>query len=236
MIQFDLHVHTIFSLCGMHTVMELINHAHSLGMKGLAITDHGQALGGRLNSPFFERFQSPVADVKVLKGVECNMLDENGTIDIPQSFMPCMDIVLLGIHPNSTSGKTIENYTEMLIRAIETNTCIDMITHPNESAYPVDYERLAQAAKKHGVAIELNNSKVLYNRSSIESTTALVDACKKAGCLMAVNSDAHAIHELGLDDSVRPILQSVGFEEEMIINSTEQSTLSFIDSRTERKK
>ncbi len=236
MIQFDLHVHTFFSLCGIHTVMELIHHAHSLGMKGFAVTDHGLTLGGRLNSPFFERFKSPVKDVNVLKGVECNVLDENGTIDKPKLLMPFIDIVLLGIHPNSTSGKTVENYTDMLIRAIEKNPCVDIITHPNDPVYPVDYESLAQAAKKAGVAIELNNSKILYNRSSIESTTALVEACKRAGCLMAVNSDTHAIHELGLDDSVRPILQSVGFKEEMIVNRTEKSALEFVDSRVERKR
>ena len=52
MLEIDLHVHSIFSHCGLHTVLELINQARATGMKGLAITDHGLTMGGRLNDVF----------------------------------------------------------------------------------------------------------------------------------------------------------------------------------------
>ena len=44
----DLHSHSLYSNCGMHTVMELLNHARDIGLSVLAITDHGSASGGRL--------------------------------------------------------------------------------------------------------------------------------------------------------------------------------------------
>ena len=235
MIEFDLHAHTLFSLCGIHTVLELLERAKEVGMKGFAVTDHGQTLGGRLNGPFFERFKSPCPDVKILKGVECNILDNNGKIDVPRNFMNFMDIVLLGIHPNTGRGLDRDVYTDMLIAAIQKNPCIDVITHPNDPMYPVDYRRLAKEAKSAGVALELNNSKILYARADAKSAVDLVEACRAEGCRMAVNSDAHAIHELGLDDSVRPILESANFPKELIVNRNEKSALEFIESRRGNK-
>ena len=235
MIQFDLHVHTHFSLCGIHTVLELLQHAKNLGMKGFAVTDNGLTLGGRLNNPFFERFKSPYPDVKVLKGVECNLLDDKGKIDAPRSFMEFIDVVLLGVHPNTPQKLGMDVYTNMLVEAIRKNPCVDIITHPNDPTYPVDYRRLAKEAKLAGVAVELNNSKILLARTEAESAYRLVEACRDEGCPMAVNSDAHAIHELGLDDSVRPILVDTGFPEELIVNRDEAAALAFIESRRKNK-
>jgi len=235
MIQFDLHVHTLFSLCGLHTVLELLEQAKAIGLKGFAVTDHGQTLGGRLNNPFFERFKSPCPDVKILKGVECNLLDDKGKIDAPRSFMNFIDVILLGIHPNTPRGLDSAVYTDMLIAAMRKNPCVDIITHPNDPNYPVDYRRLAREAKSQGIALELNNSKILYARVGVESAAELVEACRDEGCLMAVNSDTHAVHELGLDDSVRPILEAARFPEELIVNSSEHSALEFIERRRVNK-
>ena len=235
MLQIDLHVHTLFSLCGIHTVMELLERARMLGMKGLAITDHGLTIGGRLNSPFFERFQSPYPDIKVLKGIECNILDEKGTIDLPPNFVQWIDVVLAGIHPNIEKGLGRERYTDMVIAAIEKNPSIDIISHPNDPAYPVDYLKLARSAKNKGVALELNNSKILYKRSSVEDTISLIEACRDMGCSMAVCSDTHAILELGRDDSVMPLLVKANFPEELLVTRTAETTLAFIDSRKKNK-
>ncbi|MFW6244547.1 MAG: PHP domain-containing protein [Fibrobacterota bacterium] len=235
MIQFDLHVHTIFSQCGIHTVLELLERARVLGMKGFAVTDHGLTLGGRLNNPFFERFRSPYPEIKVLKGVECNLLDEKGTVDIPAKHMPFIDIVLLGIHPNTPKGLSREAYTDMLVAAIRANPCIDVITHPNDPHYPVDYRRLAFEAAKSGVALELNNSKILYKRSPVESAESLVQACRDEGCPMALCSDTHAILELGTDESVRPILETAHFPDELLVNRDEESALFFVESRRKNK-
>jgi putative hydrolase len=236
MIQFDLHVHTLFSLCGVHTVLELLEHAKNIGMKGFAVTDHGLTLGGRLNNPFFERFKSPYPEVKVVKGIECNLVDDKGNIDTPRIYMDFIDIVLLGIHPNTPRGLGTDVYTDMLIRAIRKNPCIDIITHPNDPIYPVDYRRLAKEAKIAGVAVEMNNSKILYARTDTESAYQLAEACRDEGCGMAVNSDTHAIHELGLDDSVVPILKEIGFPEGLIVNRDETAALEFIESRRKNKK
>jgi putative hydrolase len=236
MIEVDFHVHTLFSLCGLHTVLELLDRARTLGMKGFAVTDHGQTVGGRLTSVFFERFTSPYPEVAVFKGIECNLLDADGTIDFPLKFLKWIDIALLGIHPNTRKGASREAYTAMLIRAIEKNPFLDIITHPNDPNYPVDYDVLARCAAERSVALECNNSKVLYGRSTVDEVRKLLAACVKHGCSIAVSSDTHAIHELGDDANVRPILNGVAFPEELIINRDAENAFEYIRLSHKRKK
>lgn len=236
MIKFDLHVHTLFSLCGIHTVLELIERAKQLGMSGFAVTDHGPTLGGRLNNPFYERFKSPYPEIKIIKGIECNVLDENGKIDVPEIYRPFIELVLVGLHPNTPKNLGKDVYTSMITNTIKNNPCVDIITHPNDPTYPVDYKELARVAKDYGVAIELNNSKILYARSEVKSAVEIVETCRDIGCLVAVNSDTHAIHELGDDEAVRGILGDANFPENLIVNRDEKSALAFIDGRRANKK
>lgn len=237
MLKVDLHVHSLFSACGLHTVLELLDHGRRIGLKAMAITDHGLAVGGgRLTSVFFERFQSPHPDLKLYKGIEHNILDEQGTVDVVWQFMPFIDIQLLGVHPNLPPRGTKEYYTDMVIAALDRHPFIDILSHPNDPLYPLDYKRVAKKAKETGMALELNNSKILYRRSTVEDALELVYACGEAGCLMAVNSDAHALQELGRDEAVRPLLEKAKFPEELIVNRTADAAERFIEGRRILKK
>lgn len=224
-------MHSLFSHCGLHTVLELIAQAKVLGMEAIAITDHGPTMKGRLTSVFFERFRSPDPSIRVLKGIECNLMDGEGTIDAPGEYLPFLDIILLGIHPNTKRGLSREEYTDMLVKAIRKNPMIDIITHPNDPVYPVDYLHLAKVAAMEGVAVEINNSKVLYSRCSVEEAELLIAACKEAHCRIAVNSDTHAVHELGDDSAVAPLLARAAFPAELIVNRDMASAMEFIETR-----
>ena len=237
MLEVDLHVHSLFSSCGLHTILELLAHGRSIGLKAIAITDHGPAVEeGRLTSVFFERFKSPYPDIRLYKGIELNLIDENGAIDMVWPLMPLVDILLLGAHPNLEKGRPKAWYTDMFLAAIEKNPFIDILTHPNDPTYPLDFRRLAESAKRHGMAIELNNSKILYRRGTSQGALELINACKEAGCLMVVNSDTHALQELGGDESVRPLLEEVGFPESFIINRDPAAAAAFIEGRRKFKK
>ena len=101
MLSVDLHVHSLFSSCGLHTLLELLEGGRRAGLAAMAITDHGLAVGnGRLTSVFFERFKCPYDDIVLYKGIELNILDDTGAVDIVWQFMPFIDIILLGVHPN----------------------------------------------------------------------------------------------------------------------------------------
>ncbi len=167
MLAVDLHAHTHFSRCGLHSHVELLERARSLGMHGLAITDHGPAIGGRVCGAFFDRLRAPVAGVRLLKGMECNLVDEDGAIDLPPQQLPFMDVVLLGIHPNTPTGLGAGAYTARLLAALARNPAVDVVTHLNDPSYPVDFRAVARAALASGVAVELNNSKTALARSPV---------------------------------------------------------------------
>jgi len=235
MLSIDLHSHSLFSSCGLHTCIEMLNHAKKQGMAALAITDHGLSLGGRLNSNFYERLKDPVTGIRLLKGVECNLLEEQGAIDCPKQFLPYMDIVLLGIHHNIQKGLGKAVYTEMLLRAIQENSFLDVLAHLNVAHYDVDFESVVRAAMDRGILIELNNSKCLPRRSSPEVIQQLILTCKKLMCQVIVSSDAHAINEIGQDGMIRPILNDLDFPQELILNRDPESVYAFIESRRKHK-
>ncbi|MEI6972282.1 MAG: PHP domain-containing protein [bacterium] len=236
MLEVDLHAHSLFSGCGLHTVLEMLGAARERGMKALAITDHGPALGGRISSVFFDRLQQPMPGIRLLKGMECNVLLGPGEIDCPMQFLPRMDILLLGLHLGEHSNQPRKFCTDLLVHAIQANPFVDIITHPNSTMFPVEYERLAAVAVEHGVALELNNSKDELSQVPREETCALVAACLKTGCRMAVNSDAHTLQEIGNDNAVRSYLESVRFPQELIVNATAEAAFEFIEQRRELKK
>ena len=231
MLEVDFHSHTSFSKCGCHTIIEMLTRGRELGMRGMAITDHGPALGCKTPSPFWDRLHDPVPGIRLLKGMECNVLDETGRIDLPMPLLPYMDIVLLGIHPNIESGKGIAFYTEMLLAAIKKNPWVDIVTHPNDETYRVDFDAIAAAAAGLDIVVELNNSKNMLGRVDEASTLHMLEACKNAKCCIAIDSDAHVIGEVGLDDTAQQFIKRTAFPREYIVNRDAAAAFEFVERR-----
>ena len=82
----DLHVHTLASGHAYSTVTEIIDAAAQKGLEAIALTDHGPAMpGGPHRYHFGNLFVLPDKDkgVEVLRGVEANIVDSDGTLDLP---------------------------------------------------------------------------------------------------------------------------------------------------------
>jgi putative hydrolase len=235
MLEVDFHSHTFFSKCGLHSIVEMLTEAKNRGLAALAITDHGPMLQGGTPSTFYDRLHDPVPGIRLLKGLECNIASDDGAIDFPLKFLKYADIILLGLHPHLQPNKPKDHNTSLLVRALEKNPFVDIVTHPEDVQYPVDFDILAKYARRHGVALECNNSKILNKRVAPALMVDLLDSCKRIGCRIAVNSDAHALQEVGRDDSVRPLLTQVGFPEELIVNRNAKSAFAFLDERREIK-
>ncbi len=231
MIAVDFHAHSHFSMCGTHSVLEMLTRARDLGMQGMAITDHGLNLHGRLPSTFFDRLFDPVPGIRLLKGVECNLTEKEGEIDFPHRFMPWVDLILLGIHPNTPVGQGVAEYTRLLESAIVNNPYLDIITHPNDETYLVDFEKIASLCAKRNLVIELNNSKDMLGRVAHKTTLDLVAACKKCSCRMAITSDAHTINEVGVDDHAQAIIAKMEFPAELLVNDTAEKAFAFVEER-----
>ncbi len=236
MLDCDLHMHTLASNCGNHTILEMMERARAVGLKAMAITDHGELLRvQKFSTTFFKRFENPYDDIILFKGMEANTTEE-GFLDIPACILEDLDIVLLGLHYNIDSGKTANEYTDILLRSIELNPCIDCITHPYEKEYPLDLEKLAAACAPKGIALELNNSKIYQGKFSGEQAKNFLDICKKHQCSITINSDAHVVTEVGYVKEALALIESTNFPTDLIANYTLQKTQRFLDQRRQNKK
>ncbi len=235
MLEVDFHTHSSFSRCGIHSVVEMLVRAKSLGMKGVAITDHGPELKSRVNSTFYERLIDPVPGIRLLKGMECNLIGDTPRIDLPLSWARFMDLVLVGIHFPTPRGLGRDTYTGLMIEMLQSNPWVDIITHPDDIAYPLDFARLADAAAARGVALELNNSKTALRRTEPAVTRDMLRACVAARCPVAVSSDAHALNEVGADDAVAGFLREEQVPEELVVNRDGPAAFAFVERRRAAK-
>ncbi len=235
MLSVDFHSHTFLSQCGIHTHVEMLEQAKRRGLAALAITDHGPALQGRHPSPVYERMGSPVPGIRYLKGIESNVIDEDGAIDVPGWLLQWLDVVLLGLHVRYERPDPQKDWTDPLVAAMQRNPCVDIITHPVDPYFPLDIEQVAEAARECGVALEVNNSKLLYGRVEEEDIVRLLHVCRDVGCRIVMSSDAHSLEEVGNDSLSRPLVEQSGIAPEQIVNLTLESSLAFIDSRRSRK-
>lgn len=235
MLKFDLHIHTIQSLCGLHTYLEVINEASMRGLQGIAITDHGNALGGPgINKIFVERFPDEYKGLKIWKGIEANVLPDGGT-DVPSELISKLDIILLGFHDNIPPGKSEKYYTELLISSLQANPCIDVLVHPDMRLYPLNIKRIVDVADSLGIAVEFNNASIMYKRTNMDKLKELAQAVQETGCRAVISSDTHCISNIGEDKDIVKTLKTFGIQVP-IINSNFESLCNFIEERRENKK
>ncbi|HAK44473.1 MAG TPA: hypothetical protein DCO79_00915 [Spirochaeta sp.] len=235
MFETDLHAHSSFSNCGLHSIIEMLTKARDMGLKGQAITDHGPYLGRKTSSTFFNRLDNPVEGIILFKGMECNVVDVDGSIDIIKKFMPYYDVVLLGFHNFKVKDAEPAYYSQIMTAALKANPCVDIIVHPNAPHYMMDFGLIAEAATETGTVVELNNAKTMLGRSSQQQTIELIEACKSAGCSVTVSTDAHALNEVGNHQVIENLLEKTGFPIERVVNRTFESTMQWIESRRTRR-
>lgn len=216
----DYHTHTIYSH-GTGNIEDNVKMAIKKGLKEIAICDHGPGhfLYGvkKKNIPLMKeeilRLNDKYAkdDIKILLGVEANLIGFQGMIDMDEALIKHTDILLLGYHygvipasfgdgiglyiknPLSKySGfgreKSLELNTLAFIKAINKYP-VDFITHPG-AKIKLDIKELAKACAKVGTALEINAK---HGELSIES----IKLAMEEDVDFIVNSDAHTPEDVG---------------------------------------
>ncbi|MGS8663091.1 phosphatase, partial [Salmonella enterica subsp. enterica serovar Infantis] len=75
---------------------------------------------------------------------------------------------------------------------------VHIMSHPGNPKYPVEVKALAEAAAKHPVALEINNSSFLHSRKgSVDNCRAVAAAVRDAGGWVTLGSDSHTAFTLG---------------------------------------
>lgn len=229
----DLHCHTVSSGHAYSTVKENIEEAKAKGLKYLGISDHGPMMPGGPHIYHFYNlrvFKNEIDGVRVLKGAEVNILNSNGEIDLPEDVLGGLDYTIASLHPPCFPFASIEENTQALINAMK-NPFVKIIGHPDDSRYPLNYEELVINAKKHKVALEVNNSSLKedsYREGAKDNVKMLLEECKRHNAFIILGSDAHIYYEVGEFNNIISILEEVNFPKELILNYNEEALKEFL--------
>lgn len=236
----DYHTHTIYSH-GKGTIMDNVLAAKEKGLTEIAITDHGIRhfmFGVKRDDLKKMRREIDVINdgntgIKVLLGMECNIISIDGDVDVDEDILKQLDILLVGYHlmvkPKELSDvgdiygrnlmakvlnlykeETKEANTKAIIKAIHKYK-IDIITHPG-ARIPIDTTKVAAEAAKAGTAMEINSA---AGYLKVEQ----VIAAAKQGAKFVIDSDAHIPENVGNFSLGIKIAEAAGITSEQIINA-----------------
>ncbi|QIQ20833.1 phosphatase [Zophobihabitans entericus] len=230
----DLHMHTIASTHAYSTIQEYVQVAKNKGLKLIAITDHGTALGDSPHRWHFINLRiipRIIDGVAVLRGIESNILSLNGEIDCDDNMYDGLDIVIAGFHEPALAPMDIDKNTEAMIATIK-NPKVNIISHPGNPKYPIHIMEVARAAKEHNVALEINNSSFISRKGSDDNCRQVAQAVKDCGGVIALGSDSHVAYTVGNFDHALELIKTVDFPTDRVINRSPKATLEFLAIKT----
>ncbi len=199
----DLHTHTKES-DGANTLEEMAEAAQKLGYEYIANTDHTKStrIANGKDDKGFEKILKSVDElndrldgkITVLKGAECDIL-KDGSLDLSSKTLRQMDCVLGAVHNSTKMDK--KQMTERIVKAIDSGM-IHVLAHPTgrivgeREPYQVDLEKVAEAAERNGVAMEINSTR----RMDLNDTNIML--VSKYKVMFAIDTDSHRTHEYSM--------------------------------------
>lgn len=220
----DLHTHTIASGHAYSSIAEMVQAAQEKGLQMLGITEHAPAMEGTCDAIYFQNLKvvpRQYENLEVAFGVELNILDYQGNIDLEERHLKCLQYAIASIHGSIyTVGSRQEN-THAYLCAME-NPYVRIIGHPDDGRYPVDYEAIVRQAKATGVLLEVNNTSLAPNcfrQNARENYKKMLDWCQKLEVPVVLDSDAHITYDVGNTCYTLPFLKEIGFPEELVANT-----------------
>lgn len=230
----DVHCHTISSGHAYSTVSENINDAVGKGLKYLGISDHACSMPGGPHPFFFHNlhlFPRQVEGTKVLRGIEANIIDYDGNIDVEDGVYRNLDYIIASLHTPCIDYGTVEQNTNTILKVMD-NPNVKIIGHLDDDRYPVDYEVIIKKAKEKNILLEVNNSSLNSNshrKGASENVSTMLRLCKQEGVRVILGSDSHICYTIGLFDNCEKALSDASFPDELVINYHEDQIIEFFN-------
>jgi len=231
-VQADLHVHTIASGHAFSTVEEIAREAAARRLRAVGISDHGPALPGGPHTHYFSAMRflpESMHGVRILKGVEANLVNAKGALDLPVELLKRLDFVMVGFHEGCGlhAASAVKN-TRALIAAMQ-QPRVRAVTHPGNPAFPVEVPEVARAARDLGVALEINNASFIQTRrGSLETCAALAAEVARVEGLISLASDAHVAAQVGEVKAAWEVASASGIRPEQVVNRTYSTLMRFL--------
>lgn len=197
----DLHMHTTES-DGRESLETMVAAAQARGLEYIAITDHSQALTmangldetrAYAHAEKIRACSTTIKGITILAGIECDILAD-GSMDLAADCLGSLDIVVASIHSALTQDEAA--MTRRVIKAIE-HPAVDIIGHLTarmllrREGTKVQVERVLDAAKANGVALEINSQP--HRLDLCDSHARLA---RDRGVMLVIDTDAHEIDAL----------------------------------------
>jgi histidinol phosphatase-like PHP family hydrolase len=219
----DLQMHSTWS-DGSQSLEDIVEAGITRGYSFCAVTDHSYGLkiaGGvsmeelaqqhreidQLNKKHRGRF-------RLLKGIEAN-IRADGAVDMEPHELATLDIVVAAPH---SALRVATDQTARMVNAVKTRG-VHILGHPRGRMYgsrpgvTADWEKVFKAATRSGVAIEIDGDP---SRQDLDYDIAR--GAVAAGCLFALDSDAHSTGELRYAETAIAHARLAGVPVERIIN------------------
>lgn len=123
----ETHSHTVACDHAYSTIYENVCQAARVGLKFLCVTEHGPAMPGAPGEMYFGNMPKVVPDflegVAILKGVESNILDYCGRLDLSEKKLAALDWVIASYHINCVEPSTPEEHTAGMACCREKSSC-----------------------------------------------------------------------------------------------------------------
>jgi putative hydrolase len=224
----DLQMHTAWS-DGVASPRAMAVAAEKLGYEFAAITDHTQGLrfaGGmtiqkmRRQRQVLARLNDQVP-IRVFAGAETNVA-ASGALDLEREDLTGLEIAVAGCH---AALRRTEDQTPRMLAAV-THPFVHVLVHGRGRMFGVPrgirarWDEVFAAAAEHRTAIEIN---AYPDRQDLDFTLAAPAA--RAGCLISLGTDSHAVRHLGWMDVAVAHLIRGGIPRERVLNYWRSSDL-----------
>ena len=230
----DVHTHTIASGHAFSTMQEMAQAAAEKGLQLLGITEHAPGIPGTCAPIYFKNLRCvprQMYGVELMLGVELNILNYQGDIDMEEELLSRLDLRIAGIHSLCyTPGTTDENTTAM-IGAIR-NPWVDIISHPGDGTASLHFEPIVLAAKEHHTLLEINNSSLNPIRQKVaarDNNLEILCLCKRYETPVILGSDAHISFDIANYDHIHELLRLTEFPEALIMNDKVEAFKAMVD-------
>lgn len=201
----DLHAHTSWS-DGTTSIELMAQTARDLGREYLAITDHSPRLRvanglspERLRDQLREVAAHDSDDLRLLSGIEVDILDDGGLDQVPE-ILDRLDVVVASVHSKLKMDRAL--MTKRMIGAVS-NPQVNILGHitgrlvegsrGTRPGSTFDAEKVVAACAEHNTALEINS-----RPERQDPPDRIIQLALEAGCLFSIDSDAHAPGQLSL--------------------------------------
>lgn len=239
-LSYDLHTHTTFSH-GKGSIEDNVRAAAARGLKTVGISDHGPGhvtygIKRRNISVMrkeVERLKPLYPEIGILLGIEANIINPSGKLDVTEEELRQFDYLLAGYHygvfgenPAFALGLHVQNFvvsgwlhtstktqkklnTELTVRAIYENN-IKILTHPGDKG-SFDIGEIALACADRGTLMEISTWHDWLTVDGIREAS-------KTDARFVISSDAHTPERIGDCQGAVDRIIEAGLDFERVVN------------------